>query len=342
VTISNAHVNEKTAGKTTKTVTGKRRLSAWVAVALVVAGVASYSAWRTRRITSLSGAVLRQDNNPGKQLPIANAEVTVSDGATAGSTISDSNGLFQLKLRERVHKGEQVILHLRHAEYLPLDLPEIAADRLFIVRMTPVVKSPAGVPAPVTITDVRVRYSMKDYTTQNVGSVAKTFEVANKGDVPCDRRGLCSPDGKWNAAVGGASLDAGEGNEFQHARVTCLGGPCPFTRVDKDAFSGGGRQISVSVRNWSDPTSFVLEAEVVHATNVDVTRHSFPVILDQAMSFSLPASAQGPSIEATLDHQDIVFPLGPALKLSWANCTVQVGKDLTKLYRCVLKPGYRF
>ena len=233
-------------------------------------------------------------------------------------------------------------LHLRHPDYVPLDIPEIASDRLVIVRMTPVSKASPNVQTPVTISELRVRYSMKDYSMQNVGSAAKTFEVPNKGDVPCDRRGVCSPDGKWKAAIGGASLDAGDGNEFQHARVTCLGGPCPFTRIDNDSFSKGGRQISVSVRNWSDTASFVLEAEVVHATNVDVTRQSYPVILDQAMSFTLPASGQGPSIEATLDHQDIVFPLGPALKLSWANCTMQVGRDRTKLYRCVLNPGYRF
>ncbi len=321
--------------------TNKEKLAIWIAVALVVSGAVAYGAWRTRRVTSLTGAVLRQDANPGKQLPVANVDVSISDGSTAGVAKTDSAGLFQLKLRQRVHKGERMTLHLRHPDYVPLDIPEVVADRLFVIRMMPVSK-PADTRVPITISDLRVRYSMKDHTTQNVGSAAKTFDVPNKGDVPCDPRKPCSPDGKWKAAIGGASLDAGEGNEFQHARVTCVGGPCPFTRVDEDSFSRGGRRISVSVRNWSDTTSFVLEADVVHATNVDVARQSYPVILDQAMSFTLPASGQGPSIEATLDHQDIVFPLGPALKLAWATCTMQVGQDLTKLYRCVLKPGYRF
>lgn len=320
----------------------RRNFTLWILVTLTIAGVAAYAAWRTRRISSLTGVVLRQDSAPGKQLPVADVEVSVSDGSTAGSAKSDSTGSFQVKFRRRVHKGEDITLHFRHPDYLPLDIPEIAADRPFILRMTPAAKPAINAQPPITITDVRVRYAMKDYTTQNVGSAAKTFEVANKGGVPCDHRGTCSPDGKWNASISGASLDAGEGGEFQHARVTCLGGPCPFTRIDSDSFSKGGRQISVSVRNWSDTASFVLEAEVVRSTNIDVTRQSYPVILDQAMSFTLPASAQGPSIEATLDHQDIIFPLGPALKLSWANCTMQVGKDQTKLYRCVLKPGYRF
>jgi len=232
-------------------------------------------------------------------------------------------------------------LHLRHPDYAPLDVAEVASDQLFIVRMTPLAKPASGQPA-VTVSDLRVRYSMKDDTTRNVGSAAKVFEVPNKGGVACDTPGMCSPDGKWKASTGGTSIDAGSGNQFQNARVTCVAGPCPFTKIDNDSFSKGGRQISVSVRNWSDTVSFVLEAEVVHGSNTDVTRQSFPVILDQAMSFTLPATAQGPTIEATLDHQDIVFPLGPALKLSWAECTMQVGRDLTKLYRCVLKPGYRF
>jgi len=318
-----------------------QKLALWIVIAAGISSGLGYKVWRGRRITSLSGAVLSQDPDPGKQLPIGNVEVSISDGSPAGSAKSDASGFFQLRLREQVHKGEEMKLHLRHPDYVPLDIDETAADRLFIIRMKPLSKVASGVPL-VTVSDMRVRYSMKDDTTRNVGSAAKIFEVVNKGDVPCDTRKVCSPDGKWKAAVGGASLDAGSGNEFQHARVTCLAGPCPFTKIDNDAFSRGGRQISVTVRNWSDTASFVLEAEVVHASNTDVTRQSFPVILDQAMSFTLPASAQGPSIEATLDHQDIVFPLGPALKLSWANCTMQVGKDLTKLYRCVLKPGYRF
>jgi hypothetical protein len=317
------------------------KLALWIVIAVAISSGLGYKVWRGRRITSLSGAVLSQDPDPGKQLPIGNVEVSFSDGSSAGSAKSDASGFFQLRLREQVHKGEEMKLHLRHPDYVPLDIDETAADRLFIIRMKPVTKGAAGVPL-VTVSDLRVRYSMKDDTTRNVGSAAKIFEVVNKGDVPCDTRKVCSPDGKWKAAVGGATLDAGTGNEFQHARVTCLAGPCPFTKIDNDTFSRGGRQISVAIRNWSDTASFVLEAEVVHASNTDVTRQSFPVILDQAMSFTLPASAQGPSIEATLDHQDIVFPLGPALKLSWANCTMQVGKDLTKLYRCVLKPGYRF
>jgi hypothetical protein len=60
------------------------------------------------------------------------------------------------------------------------------------------------------------------------------------------------------------------------------------------------------------------------------------------MSFILPASAEGPSIEADVNGQPIVFPLGPDLIVSWGTCSVKVSPDQTKLYRCDLNPDYRF
>ena len=61
-----------------------------------------------------------------------------------------------------------------------------------------------------------------------------------------------------------------------------------------------------------------------------------------AMEFTLPANAEGPCIEAELNGTDIVFPLGPAMRLSWAECVVDVSPDHTKLFQCELKPGYAF
>jgi hypothetical protein len=74
----------------------------------------------------------------------------------------------------------------------------------------------------------------------------------------------------------------------------------------------------------------------------DVIRQSYPAIFGSTMSFTLPAGAEGPSIEAELNGNDIVFPLGPDLILSWANCTLKVSPDQGQLYRCELKAGYRF
>jgi hypothetical protein len=73
-----------------------------------------------------------------------------------------------------------------------------------------------------------------------------------------------------------------------------------------------------------------------------VIRQAFPVIIDQAMNFTLPASAEGASIEAKLDGSPIVFPLGPTPTLSWANCSVRTGQDQARVFWCELRPGYRF
>jgi hypothetical protein len=40
--------------------------------------------------------------------------------------------------------------------------------------------------------------------------------------------------------------------------------------------------------------------------------------------------------------ETIIFPLGPDLFLSWASCNSRMNPDHTSVYRCELKPGYRF
>ena len=98
----------------------------------------------------------------------------------------------------------------------------------------------------------------------------------------------------------------------------------------------------MSVRNWSDTTTFLLEAEVVHPMVSNTVRESYPVIFGPALNFTLPSTAEGPSMEAEINGETIIFPLGPDLFLSWANCNVRGNQDQTKAYRCELKPGYRF
>jgi hypothetical protein len=96
------------------------------------------------------------------------------------------------------------------------------------------------------------------------------------------------------------------------------------------------------VRNWSDTATFLVEAEVTRSLPSDAIRQAYPTIYGRAMSFTLPSTAEGPSLEADLDGTEIVFPLGPTLRLSWAECNLQVRSDQTKLYGCELKPGYQF
>jgi len=326
--------------------TAGRKTVIWaLAIAALAGAVAAVvvAIHKAKPIT-IKGAVLSQDPDPQKQLPIADVQITGTDGSTVSSANSDSSGFFSLTLRRGLRRRQPLTLHFRHPGYQPLDLNEFVSDQIYVARMVPIVhETRAQSEHPeVTVSNVRVRYSVKAITEADVGSAVKTFQVPNIGDVPCKGHHPCSPDGKWKAALSSASLDAGEGNEFRNARVSCIAGPCPFSHIEFEDLSRGGRKVNVSVRNWSDTTTFLVEAEVVHPMVSDLVRVSYPVIFGRALNFSLPSSAEGPSIEAEINADSIVFPLGPDLYLSWADCHVRVDKDQAKAYRCELKPGYRF
>lgn len=321
-----------------------RRKVLAAAIALAIIAIATVVIVRTRhRTVSLTGVVLRQDSDPRKQLPIPDSEITASSGEQTAQGRSDASGLFLLKLPNDVWRERPISLVLRHPGYEPLEMTARVAGNLYVARMTPLPSflAAAGV-HEVIVKDVRVRYSEKTTNTENVGSIAKTFTVPNTGDIPCANGPPCSPDGKWKASMGGVNIDAGAGQVFQSARVSCIAGPCAFIKIESGAAPPPGPNIQVRVRNWSDTTTFLVEAEVTRNMPVDAVRQDYPAIYGRSMSFTLPASAQGPSLEADLDGAEIVFPLGPALQLSWAECTMQIGADQTKLYRCELKPGYQF
>jgi hypothetical protein len=328
--------------------TGKRKIVIWAFGIATLGGVlaAVLVAIHKAQPITIKGAVLSRDTDPQKQLPIADVQITGTDGSVISTSSSDSAGFFSLTLRRGLRRRQPLILRFRHRDYQPLDLNEFVGDKIYIARMVPVShetkahgQSDHG---DVTVANVRVRYSVKATTEADVGSAVKTFQVVNTGDVPCKGRHPCSPDGKWKAALSSTSLDAGDGNEFRNARASCIAGPCPFARVEFEDLSRGGRKVNVSVRNWSDTTTFLVEAEVVHPMVSDLVRESYPVIFGQTLNFSLPLLAEGPSIEAEINGDSIVFPLGPDLFLSWADCHVRVDKDQAKAYRCELKPGYRF
>jgi hypothetical protein len=293
---------------------------------------------------AIRGAVLRRDVDPTRQLPVASASVTISGGSPVQNIQSDASGYFSVRLKQRIRRGLPITIHLRHPDYEPLDLHETASNKLYIAFLTPIAyPARAEISRPeVKIANVVAQYSVATTNAVNVGSAFKTFVVANKGNVPCPGRGPCSPDGKWKAAIGSAEIDAGPGNEFQNARTSCIAGPCPFTRIDETNLSRSGQTLTVSVLNWSDTATFLMEAEVYKPVVSDVIRRSYPVIFDEALTFTLPASAEAVSIQADVDGSMIVFPLGPALYLSWADCQLSLNKDQSKIYRCELKPGFRF
>ena len=328
------------------TVTKKVALAAAIlAVAAVAIGRLPISGWsrpNVRQPMFIRGAIIQQDTDPAKQLPISDVEVTADNNLVVSGTSSDNSGFFSLSLRPEITPGTPILLKFRNSDFKPLDLQVTASDQIYVAHMAPVHEEAPSHGPEVSVSGVSVRYSLETTTAVNVGSAVKTFEIVNTGNVPCEGRPPCSPGMQWKAAIGSATLDAGEGKEFRNARLSCIAGPCPFTTIESDNFSKGGRTISASIRNWSDTTTFLLEADVFRRQVADVIRQSYPVIINQAMNFTLPPSAEGPSIEAKIDGSAIVFPLGPTPILSWANCSVRTTQDQARLFWCELKPGYRF
>ena len=312
-----------------------------VAIGMIV--VALLIRRQIRQPLTISGAVTIQDQDPRKELPIADVDVVAANGAAYAPAKTDASGLFTLKLHRWIRNGRPVTLKFRHPNYQPLDLQDTAANKLYIAHLVPLVKKKTdnNVPA-AAIGNVRVRYSSKAIRTVNIGSAVKTFEVKNVGNVPCKGQQPCSPDGKWKAAVVSESLDAGPGNEFQNARVSCIAGPCPFTKIESDDLSKPNQKITATARNWSDTTTFLVEADVVRVMQSDLEHVSYPVIFGSALNFTLPIGAQGVTLEADLAGETIIFPLGPTLFLTWADCNTRSNTDKTNVYRCELKPGYRF
>lgn len=326
----------------------------WIVAVSVVAVAAIVAILRFRalrpRLTTIQGAVIRSDTDTFKQEPVAGAIITATRGAVSTTTHSDASGYFRITFPQVIWPGQTVILSFSHPRYHTLIIPlqmtfRSTARRLIVAAMhalpTPAI-APTGKPATV-ISNIRIRYTVNIPSEENIGSAVRTFQVVNKGNVPCLHRGPCSPDGAWKAATRTISLDAGLGNEYRDVRVSCIAGPCPFTKVQVQA---QGRTIVATALVWSDTATFLLEAEVFHTSMDSSVRESYPVLFGHSLSFTLPAAQEGVSIEAELNGTQIVFPIGPDVYLDWATCTVRTnpgqGQDQSIVYQCALKPGYRF
>ena len=324
--------------------TRRKTIAIWAVLIVAILGaVSTVALLRHRRPVTLRGAVLRQDRDPNRQLPLADVQITAVNALGSGTSKSDSLGFFSLTLPKGLRRRQEVLLTFRQEGYRPLNLNDFIGDKIYIARMIPlhqdtVAESHTG----SAVSNTRIRYSVKATTEANIGSAVKTFQVINTGNTPCNNHPPCAPGGKWKATVGSLSLDAGEGNEFRNARVSCIAGPCPFTKIELENFTPDRRRFNVSALDWSDTVTFLVEAEVVHPMTSDLVRETYPVIFGRALNFSLPASAEGPSIEAEVQGDPIVFPLGPDLFLRWADCHMVIDRDQSKNYRCELKPGYQF
>jgi|ERR1022692_448828 hypothetical protein len=324
--------------------TARKKKTLWIILVLGIVATAAIVFFYRRQPVTLHGAVVQSDLDPNKQTPLGDVEITAINSLGNGSTQSNSSGFFRLTLPKGLQRRQSVVLQFRHKDYQPLDLTDLIGDKLYIARMVPLHQSVNATDAhsQSLISNIRIRYSVKATTEANIGSAVRTFEVVNTGNTPCHNRPPCSSNGKWKAAIGSISLDAGEGNEFRNPRASCIAGPCPFTKIEEENLSPDRRHFNVSALNWSDTTTLLLEAEVVHPMTSDMVRETYPVIFGRALNYSLPASAEGPSITAEIDGEPIVFPLGPDLLLRWADCQVQGDKDQSRNYRCELKRGYQF
>lgn len=300
---------------------------------------------------TIQGVVLRQDSDVRRQLPLDHAMVTIAAGNTKAAAYSDASGYFKVNMRTVVWPGRSLTLKFLRSGYQPLDMQvsvgfRSSRYRLYIARMTEQAAPPiaASNPASSLVSNLRIRYVVNAKSEDNIGSIVRTFEAMNQGNIPCNRHTPCSPDGRWKAASGSVSIDAGKGNEFRNIRVSCIAGPCPFTKIDSSGYVNGGRNISATALDWSDTATFLIEAEVYHSSIASDVHHLFPVFFGRTLNFTLPSTQEGVSIEAEVDGTPMVFPLGPELYLSWATCTMRETEDAEKstVYRCELKPGYHF
>jgi hypothetical protein len=295
--------------------------------------------------------VIRAEKDPREQRPITDATITASDGVSIQETRTDASGYFVLRLNEAVWPRQNLQLHFSREGYAPADMTVSVglrgeSERLYVAALKPLKpeENPTVGNKSVRVTNVRVRYTVNVQGDENVGSAVKTFQVENVGNVPCNKQAPCSPDGNWKAATGAITLDAGSGNGFRNVRASCIAGPCPFTRIDPSGFEHGGQTITARALDWSDTATFLVEAEVFRKQISSSVRESYPVIFGRTLNFVLPSTEEGVSLEADLDGQPMVFPLGPELHLSWATCSGRASRDSASstVYRCELKPGYRF
>ena len=330
------------------------RTAVWVAAGAFGAAAAfvfvvRFQHWRPRTI-AIQGAVIRRDTDPRKEVPIAGAAVTVSDGIAPVTAFSGASGHFTVTFRERIWPGETVFVDFRAPGYEPLDMKVAIGlrnelNKLYIAAMDPApAANAAAVGRPTPVSNVLIRYTVNYQTETNIGAAVKTFQVVNKGNVPCKRLMLCSPNGLWKASRGTVTLDAGTGNEFRNVRASCIAGPCPFTLIDSGGFAHGGQTITASAIDWSDTATFLVEAEVFHQSIASAVRESYPVIYGRDLHFTLPPTAEGPSIEAEIGGASMVFPLGNGLYMSWATCVSRSSarNEHSAIYQCELKPGYSF
>ena len=157
---------------------------------------------------TIKGAIIVSSDDVNKRAPIPGVWISVEGDSENQHAFSSPTGFFELNLGKRVKSDQLLILQFRHPQYLPTDVTTLATDGLFVARLAPIAEFGATAPsvAPTVVSNIKVRYTVKTTTMLNVGSTLKIFHVVNVGSVPCAGHYPCSPDEKWQATVGSATL----------------------------------------------------------------------------------------------------------------------------------------
>src|SRR5579863_3993792 len=88
----------------------RKTITSWAVVVLAIVVAASMAALLHRRQpVTLHGAVLRQDQDPNRQLPLADVEIVATNALGSGTAKSDSSGLFTLTLPKGLRRRQEVL-----------------------------------------------------------------------------------------------------------------------------------------------------------------------------------------------------------------------------------------
>src|SRR5690242_3366280 len=113
---------------------GKRVIaivSITIAAALAVSAIVLFRTSPKERAFVIRGAVVTQDPDPTKQLPIADVQVKLRSGPIAATAKSDDSGYFSIALPSTVQAGQPLAIQFHHPEYQPADFSGSVQDRLY-------------------------------------------------------------------------------------------------------------------------------------------------------------------------------------------------------------------
>src|SRR5207248_7711724 len=113
---------------------GMHRALSLVAVTLAFAVLGGCGKRQPKPII-IRGAVIRQDTDPGKEVPIGDVLITAVDGTASGVFHSDAAGFFSVTFRPEVVPGQAVQLRFRHPDYRVQQSTINVSDKLYVTRL---------------------------------------------------------------------------------------------------------------------------------------------------------------------------------------------------------------